>query len=243
LANQKITQLTELTAPITTDMLAIVDDPGGSPVTKKVQAGSLFTDGWVNDGTVWTYVSASTFSIPGNVTATYQKGTFLKWTQTTVKYGVVVSSSYSAPNTTVTIVVNTDYTIANAAISANYFSYAANPRGWPGWFAYTPTFAGFSAAPTVVAKFNIVNKVCHVLIYTSAPGTSNATNFTITMPVVSSITSTISVGDLVDNSAAVASGLAQIPAASSTLTLLKSAAGTWTNANNKYASFGIFYAI
>jgi len=42
MANKKITELTELaTAPESTDILAIVDDPGGSPVTKKITVANL----------------------------------------------------------------------------------------------------------------------------------------------------------------------------------------------------------
>ena len=36
MADAKITQLTELTSVADTDLLAIVDDPGGSPITKKI---------------------------------------------------------------------------------------------------------------------------------------------------------------------------------------------------------------
>ena len=42
MTNKKITELTELgTAPDSTDILAIVDDPGGSPVTKKITVANL----------------------------------------------------------------------------------------------------------------------------------------------------------------------------------------------------------
>ena len=91
-------------------------------------------DGWIPVTNTWTYASASTFTIAGDVTAIYTKGTKLKFTQTTVKYGIVASSSYSSPNTTVTILVNTDYVIANAAISATSYSRIELPLGWPGWF-------------------------------------------------------------------------------------------------------------
>jgi len=45
LADSKITQLTELTTPIATDMLVIVDDPAGTPITKKIQVGNM--PGWI----------------------------------------------------------------------------------------------------------------------------------------------------------------------------------------------------
>jgi hypothetical protein len=41
MANQKITALTENTTPIITDILPMVDDPGGTPVTKKVTIGDI----------------------------------------------------------------------------------------------------------------------------------------------------------------------------------------------------------
>ena len=41
MADSKITQLTELTAPDAGDLLAIVDDPAGTPITKKIKASVL----------------------------------------------------------------------------------------------------------------------------------------------------------------------------------------------------------
>lgn len=113
-------------------------------------------DGWITPDETWTYASASTFTVAGDRTTKYTKGTRLKWTQTTVKYGVVASSSYSAPNTTVTIAVNTDHTIANEVITANYYSYAANPQGYPGWFNYTPTLTNLSGGTQIFAYFSII---------------------------------------------------------------------------------------
>lgn len=43
MANQKITELTALTTPATEDLLPIVDDPAGTPVTKKITIANLLT--------------------------------------------------------------------------------------------------------------------------------------------------------------------------------------------------------
>lgn len=43
MANIKITELTEDTAPTTDDVLAVVNDPGGTPVTKKSTLANLLT--------------------------------------------------------------------------------------------------------------------------------------------------------------------------------------------------------
>ena len=42
MADQKITQLNQNTAPATTDLLVIVDDPSGSPETQKIEIEDLF---------------------------------------------------------------------------------------------------------------------------------------------------------------------------------------------------------
>ena len=142
-------------------------------------------DGWVDDtNNVWTYVSAESFSVNLDQTIKFSKGTRLKLTQGTVKYFVVVGSSFGGGITTVTITGGTDYTFANSAVSANYYSYAANPQGYPGWFNYTPTWGGFSADPSnLVCIFNVLGNICTCQIYAGTGGTSNVTTFTATLPV------------------------------------------------------------
>lgn len=136
-------------------------------------------DGWITPDETWTYASASTFTVAGDQTAKYTAGTRLKFTQTTVKYAVVISSAYTS-STLVTIAVNTDYTIANAAITDNYYSYAANPQGYPNSFAYTTTVTCPSGtAPTYTTntgRFSIVgNRVSgSTVLSNSSGGTAGA---------------------------------------------------------------------
>ncbi|OGI17727.1 MAG: hypothetical protein A2Z52_00890 [Candidatus Moranbacteria bacterium RBG_19FT_COMBO_42_6] len=52
--DKKITELDELVTPQSTDILPIVDDPAGTPVTKKVQVGNLPGGGFpINAADVW----------------------------------------------------------------------------------------------------------------------------------------------------------------------------------------------
>jgi len=96
-----------------------------------VDANAGSADGWTTSSNTWVYATASTFTIAGvDRTAIFTKGTRLKFTQTTVKYAVVLSSSF-ATDTTVTIAINTDHTIANAAITLPFYSYQASPQGYP----------------------------------------------------------------------------------------------------------------
>lgn len=96
-------------------------------------------DGWIDANETWTYASASTITVPTGAASKYAVGDRIKWTQTTVKYGVIITVA----DTLLTIVVNTDHVVANAAISANFYSHEASPIGYPQWFNVTaPTFSG-----------------------------------------------------------------------------------------------------
>lgn len=48
MADQKISQLTELTTPVGEDLLAIVDDPAGTPVTKKITRRNMIGQREIN---------------------------------------------------------------------------------------------------------------------------------------------------------------------------------------------------
>ncbi len=143
--------------------------------------------GWISAWETWTYASATTFTIVWDLTTKYQRGDRIKLTQTTVKYFTVLKVAYGA-STTVTVTGGTDYTLANAVITDNFYSKELSPQGYPDWFNYTPTWTGFSADPTVsFCKFSIQGSTCAVTMACSANGTSNATGMTITTP--NSITS------------------------------------------------------
>jgi len=146
-------------------------------------------DGWITPDETWTYASASTFTVPGDQTAKYIKGTRLKWTQTTVKYGVVASSTYGA-STTVTIIVNTDHTIANAAITANYYSYAVRPQGYPAEFNYTPTWTNVSGGTATYAVYSVNGKTVHFRVKYTLAGAGVSGSTVCSLPVATTAAQT-----------------------------------------------------
>ena len=143
---------------------------GTETLSNKTLTDPLFQgvmDGWVAANETWTYASATTFTVAADVTEKYQKGDKIKLTQTTVKYFYVVSTSYSEPNTTVTVTGGTDYALANAAITNPYYSHEASPQGFPTWFSYTPTASpqtGSITAETVTGKFMINGRSLFVMV-------------------------------------------------------------------------------
>lgn len=146
--------------------------------------------GWMPAGETWTYASATTFTVSGDVTAKYYAGVKLKLTQTSAKYFYVVGASYSAPNTTITVTGGTDYTLTNAAITSPYLSYSTTPQGFPQWFAYTPTLTGGNAdlSGYDTARFSIVGRVCHVHFSANNRTLSgSAGRIRVTLPVASAV--------------------------------------------------------
>lgn len=206
-------------------------------VDTQIAGISSNTDGWITSSDTWVYASASTFTIAGvDRTTTFTKGTRLKFTNSGTKYAVVVSSSFST-NTTVTIAVNTDYVIANTTISSPYYSYAANPQGYPGFFTFTPTYTGFSADPTMVCTFYVVGNRCTAIYGFSSVGTSNATSLTMTLPFPAVNTQAVTVlGRSYDNGAEQTAGQGTIGTGTPTvLTCYKGASGlAWTGSGNKF---------
>lgn len=102
----------------------------------KGDTGDGLGDGWVLADETWTYASASTFTISGDVSSKYAVGDKIKLTQSsTTKYWYIVGVSYSSPNTTITIAVNDDYTLTSATITDNYYSKIGGlPEGFPSSF-------------------------------------------------------------------------------------------------------------
>lgn len=110
----------------------------------------------------------------------------------------------------------------------------------PVWTVWAPSFGGFSAAPTVTAYYVQIGKLVCCSVTTDAAGTSNATNFTITLPVAAKRVA-VSVGRGLDNSVA---GVCEIntAAASTTATLYYGLlSGAWTGSGNKQANFTLVY--
>lgn len=124
-------------------------------------------DGWIESEDTWTYASATTFTISGvDRTAMFPKGTKLKLTQTTAKYFYVVASAFST-DTTITVTGGSDYSLANAAITSPYYSYASSPQGFPQWFNYIPTWTAEPTNPvlgssTLVGRFSLNGQICTV---------------------------------------------------------------------------------
>lgn len=93
-------------------------------------------NGWISAGETWTYASADgptyTFTISGDKTSKYSAGMRIRLKQGgSYLYFIITVISYSTPNTTITVYGGTDYVLANAAITDNYYSPVKAPLDFP----------------------------------------------------------------------------------------------------------------
>jgi regulation of enolase protein 1 (concanavalin A-like superfamily) len=131
-----------------------------------------------------TYVSATSFTVPGDYSSLFTAGLKLMLKDSVAGYFYTESSSYSAGSglTTVTVTGGSDYSVIDKVGTTNDFAirYArgANPRYFPHSFAYTPTFTADSgSAPslgnaTVTCRFSIEGRMVMFTIYISFGSTS-----------------------------------------------------------------------
>ncbi len=189
-------ELTEITAPgdpAANDLRLFAEDISGTTVLVSVDSAGartlMYRDmGWKDPDESWSFASSTSITVSSGAASRYTKGDKIKFTQTTVKYFYIVGIA----DTTLTVTGGSDYTVANAAISANFYSNADNPQGFP-LLNWSPGFTGFSADPTVTsATFIITGSVITVLFNQNALGTSDAITFTMTgLPVAAANAATL----------------------------------------------------
>lgn len=192
----------------------------------------------------WTYASATTITVPTDATERYAVGDKIRIKQGAgYKYFYIVTVAA----TLLTVTGGSDYTVANSAITDNYVSKAASPVGFPQWFAYTPTWAGYSSDPTgITARFSLNGRLCTVVLSCSANGTSNTTSNTVTVPITSA--QAVTLATLIkynDNSITSATpGYGSLAASSNILTMYKDLQATvWTGSGQKSVNFTLQYEI
>jgi len=141
---------------------------------------TVVNEGWVNPDETWTYLSATTITVPTDATTKYNIGDKIKITQTTVKYFYIVGVTA----TILTVTAGSDYTVANAAITEPFYSKVETPQGFDAPFNWVPTLVGWSANPaTNVYRFSLSGRKCILHIRQAADGTSNAQSITFTLPI------------------------------------------------------------
>jgi len=137
-------------------------------------------NGWLPQiGITWTRTGNHSFTLSGNLTGTYQKGTKVWYTDSGIgnKYGVVGSFSLTGTTTFVNLIPNTDY-IASGTIANPYISYIENPVGWQKYFNYQPVYSAsasmtYTSVSTSIATWTTRGNTIFVRLI--ADGTTGGT--------------------------------------------------------------------
>jgi hypothetical protein len=170
--NAKLSAWPASTTPTAdTDVFATVENMGGTPAHKRKTIRAILNGGWTPAAGTWAYASATTITVPSGAASIYSIGQ--KWKLTSngvVLYGYITNVA----DTLLTVLGNP---LTNYTFTANYYSTAANPTGFPQNFAYVPT--GVSATNvTMAGRYQITGRRCYCDILISFTG---AITFT-TMP-------------------------------------------------------------
>lgn len=193
-------------------------------------------DGWITTPDTYVYASANSVTNTSGVdeTGIYTKGTRVKFTNnSTTFYGAVLSCTYVGGVNTITFINNSDFSIANSVITNPFYSYDANPQGWPTFFAFAVgAWTGFSVNPASVIKYTVTGNKMDFFVDTGV-GTSNSSNFSFTIP-VTAITDAFFMGTGFDNGGYVA-GASPGYLAGNVVNVYKqsSQTGGWTTSGNK----------
>lgn len=115
---------------------------------------------WTKFSPTVTRTGNHTFTVKGNLTALFPIGMRFRYRDGSGdEYGTVKASSHSANVTTVILVTNTDYVMADASITDTYISSSLQPKGFPRQFAFTPTtpqfIIGTGGSAEAVGEFSV----------------------------------------------------------------------------------------
>lgn len=150
-------------------------------------AQSSLDNGWIPINAICEYVSPTSIRLMGNYTGRIGKNNPIKLTQATIKYFNILSApTYDSGTdyTTLQLVPNDDYSVANAAISAPHYSKTQIPQGFPAIFNWSPEITGFSSNPTGgIYQYSICSGVCELFMRQPNAGVSNAGTLTLSLPI------------------------------------------------------------
>lgn len=164
-------------------------------------------------------------------------------TSTDERYGAY---SGAAPAATDKVQNIGKFTIQNSGTASfnwsipSYDNVVNRPIYRTSWLSWSPTFSGFSANPTGVHLYMIENNTASVLVRHSASGTSNANNFTISLPFTAKTITNMAWGGacgFFDNGAASATpGVLRVLSAATVMEVGKTWDGnftSWTTSSGK----------
>ena len=193
-------------------------------------------DGWLPAGQAWTYNTSSSVVVPAGAALRYSVGDKIKFEQ--VSAGPVITQKYfsviAVADTVLSIYAGLTHVVTNDPIQNIFYSKQDHPVGFPAYFDWSGASGinaqGFSAFTVHEFNFRISGRIMYCRLNIS--GTSNATTFTGTLPLIPALVFNWIFRSR-DNSAAYNVGVMVNAAAALTLYPAVLTTTAWTNANTK----------
>lgn len=182
----------------------IVGQTGATVQLASAPGGTAVVFGGTADTTAVTLTGVNQFTVPVDATGYLGPGVKASYNDGGVDYGVIATVKNNAGTTTVTLIPNNDYSIANAALTAPRFSYFETPASFPASFACAMLLTG-TADPTLRAyRWRTIGRTITLEVFHLNTGTSSATTHTLSIPVVSANVSMLwtTQGNATDNATA-----------------------------------------
>lgn len=193
--------MTQATAYESDDFIRIVKNRGTVPASQIISRTYIKTyfdtlyepvggaSGWQEATETWNRTGNHTFTVSGDLTAKFRKGTKIRYKDGgSYEYGAVIISSHSAGTTTVFLTPNTDYTMAAATITDKYISYSENPEAYPHWFNWSPTWTNLTLGNgTQVAKWRCLPQKLEYEISVTFGSTTSIGDASFAPPITSSM--------------------------------------------------------
>lgn len=156
------------------------DDIGGTIGIEVTPAyiAAMDYSGWIPIADTWTYASANTINVSAGAHLTFQKGMAIRFKQ---GGGYKYYNLSAVASTLLTVFINTDYTVANSAITDMAYSFFPAPFGFPGSFTlaaptWTTTGTAFTNQPgTNTFKYSVEGSFISVGGSAITNGTSGGT--------------------------------------------------------------------
>ena len=214
--------------------------------TVSLDTTQVAVNGWMAQTTAMSFLNTGAVTVASaDLRTALPIGTPLRYYQgSTWFYAYVSLVTYSAPNSTVYVMLSGGGNVQNTAITAWAYSLGL-PGDFPTTFVWLPTFVGFSTAPTGVAdNYCCIGGWCFYEARHATAGTSNSANFTFSVPFSAKTLANgrwIGQAAVADNATLLTTpGLLAIGSGGSVVTVYKdwTSTASWTTTGNKRIDTG-----
>jgi hypothetical protein len=195
-------------------------------------------NGWIQKTETWTRVTNEQFTVSGDVTATYRKGTKVRYEILGgYGYSVIASSSHGGGTTTVNLIPTADFGMPSSP-TGRWLCYTENPEGFPTSFAASFAVTGITATSgTLVQRWTAepgkFKFFYHLTFGASSAITGDPTiTLPITMPAYGGVVPPVGLSEYVDGGSVVYAGVTVVVSTTAVKAIAYNVAGTYASIVN-----------